>query len=105
MLFFGVIFVGCLLFHVYTLNASIKYYNSIEAIPIFKASIIASNIICAGIILNEFSHYALKDLAYLSLGVGISVVGILIIMKKGDLAKEESRDDSSFIRERSIKLV
>jgi len=38
----------------YTLNTGLKYYNQLEVIPIYQSSVIINNIICGGLIFNEF---------------------------------------------------
>eukprot|EP00347_Sterkiella_histriomuscorum_P002196 403369096 len=66
----------------YTLNTGLKYYNQLEVIPIYQSSVILNNILCGGLIFNEFQLYTWWQMLLISLGCLICVCGILVIAKK-----------------------
>lgn len=58
MIYICLLFVVCTLVgQLYTLNTGIKYYNQLEVVPIYMSSVIINNIICGGVIYNEFASY------------------------------------------------
>jgi len=67
------------------LNIGLKFYNQLEMIPITKSSLMINNMLCAGIIVNEFVYYDWWQIVLLFTGAFICVAGILIIMKKDSL--------------------
>ena len=66
----------------YTMNQGFKYYNQLEVVPIYQSSVIINNIICGGVIFNEFRLYSWWQMLLLVTGTVICISGILIIAKK-----------------------
>ena len=67
------------------MNVALKYYDQMEIIPIYQSSVILNNVLCGGIIFNEFSRYVYWKVIVLFVGFTICIVGILIIVKKNQL--------------------
>src|SRR3569833_2167360 len=57
--------------------------------PIYQCSVIVHNIICGGIVMNEFSFYNWKQLSLIATGTLICSSGILVIMEKYKLMTEK----------------
>lgn len=77
----------------YFLNMSLKCYDQMETIPLFQASIILNNVLCGGVIFQEFAKYTFGNMCILFAGVCICMAGIaVIIMKNNILAKQQLRE-------------
>ena len=62
-----------------------KHYDQLETIPILQASSIVNNLLCGGIIYQEFLKYSVGNLALLGIGFLICISGVLVIIKKNSL--------------------
>ncbi len=73
------------------MNMSLQYYTQLEVVPIYMSFVILSNLLCGGIVFNEFMNYAWHSLFLIGIGSLICISGILIILKKYSLVKVGSR--------------
>ena len=74
------------------LNSVLSIYSQLLVLPIYESCIIFGNLITAGIIMNEFIYYSWKELALISLGVFITVIGIT--NKVYHISKKEKESDN-----------
>ena len=71
-----------LFFQLFFLNQSLRYYNQLEVVPVYQASVIIFCILCGGIIYEEFTYYEWWRLTVLLIGALVCAGGILVILKK-----------------------
>jgi len=98
-IFYSVMILVVTYYHLYAMNTALKYYNQIEFVPILKSSVIICNILCGGIIMGEFSHYTQNQIFFLSFGSLISILGILIILKKHNMDTVQFHESGIFRNE------
>jgi len=87
-------------------NLSLKHYDQLETIPILQASSIVNNLICGGLIYQEFGKYSAGSLALLGLGFLICICGVLVIIRKNShLAKQMmTLDESPLLARKKVAL-
>ena len=66
----------------YSMNQGFKYYNQLEVVPIYQSSVIIHNILCGGVIFDEFRLYSWWQMLLIVVGTLICIGGIIIIAKK-----------------------
>lgn len=66
----------------YFMNLCLKYYDQLEIVPIYQASLILNNVLAGGFIFDEFAKYVWWKLIILGCGFTICIIGILVIFKK-----------------------
>jgi len=59
------------------LNITIGLYSQLAAMPPYESSVIIGNLLCGGIVMNEFQHYELYQLCIIFAGSFICINGIL----------------------------
>ena len=72
------------------MNMSLKYYDQLEIVPIYQAAIILNNVLCGGVIFQEFDKYEWWKLLILCAGFLICIVGILVVIKKNERVSQRS---------------
>lgn len=77
----------------YTMNNGFKYYNQLEVVPIYQSSVIINNILCGGIIFNEFKFYTWWQMLLILTGTLICISGIMVIVKKYSFISKERIED------------
>ena len=59
------------------LNITIGLYSQLAAMPPYESSVIIGNLLCGGIVMNEFEHYEAYQLGLIFAGSFICINGIL----------------------------
>ena len=71
-----------------------------QVVPIYESSIIIHNVLYGGIVLGEFQQLDPAKLIFFFIGIGITVLGILILLvKKKENAIKYHRGKKSYIIE------
>ncbi|CDW72158.1 phospholipase d [Stylonychia lemnae] len=79
----------------YTLNTGLKFYNQLEVIPIYQSSVILNNLLCGGLIFNEFQYYSWWNMLLIALGSVTCICGIMIIAKKYQFISSKEAEKSA----------
>jgi hypothetical protein len=66
-----------------------------ETIPVFQASIILNNVLCGGIIFQEFYKYTFGNMCILFVGFCICMVGIAVIIMKNNMLSKSGVEEAS----------
>lgn len=73
---------GTIVAQLHFLNLGLKFYRSLEVIPIYQCTVILGNLICGGIVFKEFLNYTTWELESIFIGTLICLSGIMIILEK-----------------------
>jgi len=68
------------------INKAMEFYDQIEVIPIYNTLLIFMNLLCGSVLLDEYEMYTFVEMFYLLLALCVSVVGIIMLVKKPDLS-------------------
>ncbi|CAI2373213.1 unnamed protein product [Moneuplotes crassus] len=79
----------------YLLNKALYYFEPIYVLPFEKVSLLINNLLCGGIILDEFTKISLNQVIGFIIGTILCIIGVLIFLKK----KDESIQMKDFIKE------
>lgn len=95
-----VLFIGltCLLGLMSLLNRGLKYYDSLEVVPIYQSSLFLNNLLCGGIILGEFRFFHAKNYALFFTGSFLILIGILSLMFKKKRTETEEQQELAYTR-------
>jgi hypothetical protein len=72
------------------LNQMMEVYDQIEIVPIYQSSIIMMNICAGAIIMNEKQFYSWGELLGIFASGMVSIVGVVIIIRKPSSIKEKT---------------
>lgn len=79
------------LFSYFLLNKSLKHFNTVYVVPIFKAFDLFHNIMSGGVFLREFGQYNIMEFIFFITGGSICILAILLLLVGND-KQEQSKE-------------
>ena len=79
--------------NLYNLNLTASLFSQLLTMPPYECSIIFGNLICGGLVMNEFNEYTSSQLFTIVTGCALCMCGIMYkvcTLESADLEKEES---------------
>ncbi|CAI2372812.1 unnamed protein product [Moneuplotes crassus] len=68
----------------FLLNKALYYFEPIYVLPFEKVSLLINNLLCGGIILDEFTKISTRQIIGFVIGTILCIIGVFIFLKKKD---------------------
>mmetsp|Transcript_25310 Transcript_25310/g.28067 ORF Transcript_25310/g.28067 Transcript_25310/m.28067 type:complete len:323 (-) Transcript_25310:61-1029(-) len=79
----------------FLLNKALLHFEPIYILPFEKVSLLINNLLCGGIILDEFNKISVAQLVGFTTGTLLCIIGVFIFLKK----KDKSEQMKDFMKE------
>ena len=89
---FGLFNIFLIYSNLFYLNKCIQYFEPIYIIPIKKVALLVNNILCGGIILNEFAEYDMYMATGVITGAFLCAIGVSFFVQKRLVAINKNKD-------------
>ena len=84
----------CAVLQIYLLNLNLKYFNNLDLMPVYQASILICNMVCGLVLLNEIANYTAIDLLQLFGSVCFVAAGIWVMtLKRTEIVQRSGNSD------------
>jgi len=75
------------------LNLAMKYYDQIEAIPVYQTSVMIMWILTGLIVFNEVQYYSVLELCGIAGSLTLCCIGIKFLTMKTKMLKEAKKEE------------
>ena len=75
------------------LNQAMKYYDQLEAVPIYQTCLMVMWIITGLIVLDEKQHYSWLELGTMAGSIFLCCIGIVLLTKKTKAVRQAAKEE------------